>query len=623
MKYQRERMIDKKRIIACRAEPAEPFVCGEMVTCTLVISVTEDISTNGRIRFHFTESPYYRIPPNYGLPAKGFVFFARLHFQTDNPGAVGYVTAETKSGQPVAIELAPGRCYFTIVCEGGLAAGETLVVTIGDTRAGSPGIEVAHHPTYGDWQLVCDLDREGDGNFVRQDLMPRMRVVAAPPSRVLVRTKSDAQPGVPADLQIAVTDRFGNHVENFRGTFRPIENGAYHTTRTEFSLEPKDIGSKCWQNAVVFDEEGIHRVNVESVDSQGDTSLRGVGHPVVCDSREDDYQLLWGDIHGHSYCTDGTHSPEFFYSYGRNVGYLDFCALTDHDTFSHEVWQGMMDSAEIAYDPGRFTTFLGYEWAGELSQSICVLFKNAVGGYYPGSEAASHYPQNLINLIKNEDAMIIRHDMPPPGSRWQKLDASDTLERLVEIYSPFHCSESAHSPAARGPLDDGNSIQAALGDGLRFGFVGCSDSHISMPGRRQGVSKGSPGYRAGIYGLTAVYAAENTRDAVFDALLARRCYAATDRIYLDFQVNNEPMGSELRLREPRTIRVRAAGTAPFVHVEIIKNNGVVHSTAQDVLETEFEYVDKAEICPNDYYYLRITQEDGDMAWSSPVWVDPL
>ena len=616
-------MVNERQIISCCAEPEEPFVCGELATCTLVIRVAEDISADGRIRFHFTESPYYRSPPNYGLPAKGFVFFARLHFQTDKPRETGYITAETESGQSVAIELAPGRCFFTIVCERGLTAGEELVVRIGDRRAGGPGIEVAHHPTYGDWQLVCDLDRGGDGNFVRQDLMPYMRVVTAPPSRVLVRTTSRTQPGTPSDLQITVTDRFGNHAEDFRGTFCLSENESNLATRNEFSLESKDIGSKRWQNVAVFHEEGIHRVNVESIGSAGDSPLRGVSPPVVCDSREGEFQLLWGDIHGHSYCTDGTHSPDYFYSYGRDVGYLDFCALTDHDTFSHEVWQGMMDSAEDANEPGRFTTFLGYEWAGEWSQSICVLFKNAVGGYYPGTETASRCPQNLIDLIKDEGAMIIRHDMPPPGNRWEQLDFSNQLERLVEIYSPFHSSENARVPGARGALDDGNSIQAALGDGLRFGFVGCSDSHISMPGRRQGVSKGSPGYRAGIYGLTAVYAEENTRAAVFDALLARRCYAATDRIYLDVQVNDQPMGSELRLREPRIIRARAAGTAPFIRVEIIKNNDVIYGTAQGALETEFEYVDKTEICPNDYYYLRITQEDGNMAWSSPVWVDPL
>ena len=536
---------------------------------------------------------------------------------------MGYITAETKSGQSVAIELAPGCCFLTIVCEHGLTAGEALVVTIGDKRAGSPGIEVAHHPTYGDWQLVCDLDCEGDGNFVRQDLMPYMRGINAPPSHVLVRTKSQAQSRVPADLQITVTDRFGNHVEDFRGTFRPTENGTNHTTRTEFSLKPKDIGSKRWQNDIVFHEEGTHRVKIESVGLTADASLCGVSPPVVCDSRTDDYKILWGDIHGHSNCSDGTHSPEYYYGYGRDVGYLDFCALTDHDTFRDEVWRELMDSAESANEPGRFTTFLGYEWSGEWTQSICVLFKNAVGGYYPGCSRTSHRPQDPIDLIKDEDAMIVRHDMPSPGNRWQQLDPSGRLERLVEIYSPFHCSETEHSPSARGALDEGNSVQAALADRLRFGFIGCSDSHISMPGRRQGVSKGMPGYRAGVYGLTGVYAAENTREAVFDALLARRYYAATDRIYLDFEVNNQPMGSELHLREPRVIMAHAAGTAPFVQVEIIKNNAVVHSIAQGASDTEFKYVDKTEICPNDYYYLRIIQQDGAMAWSSPVWGNPL
>ena len=86
-------MVNERQIISCCAEPEEPFVCGELATCTLVIRVAEDISADGRIRFHFTESPYYRSPPNYGLPAKGFVFFARLHFQTDKPQEMGYITA--------------------------------------------------------------------------------------------------------------------------------------------------------------------------------------------------------------------------------------------------------------------------------------------------------------------------------------------------------------------------------------------------------------------------------------------------------------------------------------------------------------------------------------------------
>ena len=103
--------------------------------------------------------------------------------------------------------------------------------------------------------------------------MPYMRVVTAPPSRVLVRTTTRTQPGTPSDLQITVTDRFGNHAEDFRGTFCLSENESNLAARNEFSLEPKDIGSKRWQNCIVFHEEGIHRINVESVGLTGTRRL--------------------------------------------------------------------------------------------------------------------------------------------------------------------------------------------------------------------------------------------------------------------------------------------------------------------------------------------------------------
>lgn len=38
------------------------------------------------------------------------------------------------------------------------------------------------------------------------------------------------------------------------------------------------------------------------------------------------------------------------------------------------------------------------------------------------------------------------------------------------------------------------------------------------------------------------------------------------------------------------------------------------------LDQEFSYVDAADPQPGDYYYLRVVQVDGSMAWSSPFWV---
>ncbi len=40
----------------------------------------------------------------------------------------------------------------------------------------------------------------------------------------------------------------------------------------------------------------------------------------------------------------------------------------------------------------------------------------------------------------------------------------------------------------------------------------------------------------------------------------------------------------------------------------------------DSLDQEFEYTDLGQAQPGDYYYLRVTQIDGERAWSSPWWV---
>ena len=37
-------------------------------------------------------------------------------------------------------------------------------------------------------------------------------------------------------------------------------------------------------------------------------------------------------------------------------------------------------------------------------------------------------------------------------------------------------------------------------------------------------------------------------------------------------------------------------------------------------EMEFSYRDAGQAADGDYYYIRVTQVDGEQAWSSPVWV---
>ena len=66
-----------------------------------------------------------------------------------------------------------------------------------------------------------------------------------------------------------------------------------------------------------------------------------------------------------------------------------------------------------------------------------------------------------------------------------------------------------------------------------------------------------------------------------------------------------------------------AGTAPLRSVQVVKNNEVAHEQGPRGADLEFEIEDPgAADATEDFYYLKVVQEDGELAWSSPIWVGP-
>jgi hypothetical protein len=168
-----------------------------------------------------------------------------------------------------------------------------------------------------------------------------------------------------------------------------------------------------------------------------------------------------------------------------------------------------------------------------------------------------------------------------------------------------------------------------LKKGGRIGFTGGGDCHegrcgFSVEDRDgQGVTTHTfaPGlkYRCG---LTAALMPRLTRKALLRALRERKTYATTGaRILLDFSVGGLSMGEE----GP----AGAAGTAPRVNgemhactavdkIEVVKNGAVAHVIPAPPEDHSFSWEDPSG--EPGWYVLRVTQIDGHVAWSSPVWV---
>ena len=80
-------------------------------------------------------------------------------------------------------------------------------------------------------------------------------------------------------------------------------------------------------------------------------------------------------------------------------------------------------------------------------------------------------------------------------------------------------------------------------------------------------------------------------------------------------------GQKLELRLADLVQGRA--TTP-VHVDRFQDHVMLRRIDPDAaLDREFEFLDEDRVGQGDSYYVRVTQLDGGIAWSSPIWVGGL
>lgn len=214
------------------------------------------------------------------------------------------------------------------------------------------------------------------------------------------------------------------------------------------------------------------------------------------------------------------------------------------------------------------------------------------------------------------------------GVNWE-LGHDPESERLVEIYSVWGNSERPAGEGNPRPIrtlkgeKDGQHVVDALRRGYRFGIIGGGDIQDGRPGDELHTLQKKPEHYALSWrqGIVGVWAPKLTRQAVFEALWNRRVFATTNvRVFLDFRVCGHPMGAQVRHIGPRPIAIRAASEVAIATIEIVKNGRDAMRIAPNQCDVVWNQMDAETDAPA-WYYARLTRADGEMAWSSPVWVD--
>lgn len=530
------------------------------------------------------------------------------------PDAPGYTLVETDAeGLRFHAEtLAPQ--LLSIRIEGrALRAGERLTLTYG---AGPAAADVDQYAD-ADARLWFAVDGDGDG--LRKLLLdsPSLRVVAGPPAQLSVLLPSVARPGEIVRVHLAVLDFRGSRGVEVTGTLTLQEEEGVLSLPAQVELRPEDGGVRVLEAEVL--KAGVARVYVTGPGELAATSnpLRaGAGGP----------RILWADLHGHSGLSDGTGTPDDYFAYARDVAGLDVVALTDHDHWgmrvladSPEMWEQIRESVARFDEPGRFVTLLGFEWTNWLYGHRHVLYFEDDGPVIDSVDPATQTPQQLWQALEGHEALTFAHHSAggPIATAWN-IPPDPHFEPVTEVVSVHGSSEAEDSPGLIYDSVKGNFVRdAALGRGYRLGFVGSGDSHDGHPGLAQ--LTGPSG------GLAAILAEERTREAVLAALRARRVYATNGaRIVLRMALGNARMGETLAaatVSEGADLFVQITGSAPLEAIDVVRRGEPPARTDLEGLAGATLHSSVEGLVSGDWLYVRVLQEDGGAAWSSPVFVE--
>lgn len=356
---------------------------------------------------------------------------------------------------------------------------------------------------------------------------------------------------------------------------------------------------------------------------------------------EDRPSVLWGDPHIHT--TVGDCHPDrcrtrnLAYAAARYAYGLDFVAIADHVSWAPRgtvgKWKDNLALCELFDETGIFSTLYCYETSMKGGRGgDCNIYMRQ-----PNRTYVDPWPDdlNIAGLCERVEGnfFAVPHHTTRTGKHGEipkEAYPGEKLMPVVEIHSKWGTSEFRGNPSPLLNVHPGPSyVQDLLAHGYRFGFIGGTDSHTSMTFCRWMETEA---HRAQP-GLTAVMVGKNHRDAVYDAIQSRRCYAACgERILLDVTCGGLTMGQAgtLPASGDVTICAQFAAESNIESVEVIRNNVVVHRETLNDWSGRLDWTDTrvAEATPiNDFetgdpavfYYVRVTGKADARAWSSPSW----
>ena len=355
------------------------------------------------------------------------------------------------------------------------------------------------------------------------------------------------------------------------------------------------------------------------------------------------FQRYFGQLHSHTQYSDGAGSLESALAYIKALpdnANVDFVAFTDHSNYFDK--SGAANPEGALYDMTKAT---------EYSQQTWKAYKDAVAAFNTENAGSMVAIAGFEMTWSGGPGHINTFNTPGIVSRNNTTLNNKTKDAGLQAYYKLlsqtegvdSISQFNHPGTTFGNFIDFGYWDAVVDTRMYMVEVGNGEGQIGAggyyPSYEQYIMALDKGWHVaptnnqdnhkGRWGNAndardVILTDDFSESGIYAALRARRMYATEDKnLELDYTVNGNMMGSIIDVPEKLNFEISFNDpdrTDSIAKVELVVNSGKVAYTWDSAADLAKGSV-SVELAPEyTYYFVRVTEGDGDLAVTAPVWV---
>ncbi len=355
------------------------------------------------------------------------------------------------------------------------------------------------------------------------------------------------------------------------------------------------------------------------------------------------YQLHFGQLHSHTTYSDGSGTLDSALEYVKNLpasANVDFVAFTDHSNYFDD--KNAANPEGALYDTSLATAASMEKWNAYTGAARNFNAQQDLVIAVPGYEMTWSGGPGHMNTF-NTPGIVSRNNTElnkKTGDAGMKayyalLSQAEGVNTINQFNHPGTTFGTFSDFAYWDPVIDSRIQLVEVGNGE--GQIGAGGYYPSYEYYTMALDKGwhvaptnNQDNHKGKWGnandARDVVLTDNfTLEGIYEAIRLRRVYATEDKnLEILYTVNGQQLGSSIT-EVPSSLNLNVRVYDPDANdtiskVEVIVNSGKVAHSWTNPAELAAGDL-SVTLSPNySYYYIRVTQDDGDIAVTAPVWV---